>query len=128
LKGQRIYETQIKINGTVCSFGQTNHRPVRASVRKCVWRVSGKTMTIDSLIEDQARHVNSPDISVLAAFSGRLPDKLKEANAVEYPGLREAVHIIIQFLGITGGPAGERSVAALDGRDWLCCGLPPETI
>jgi uncharacterized membrane protein YkvA (DUF1232 family) len=28
----------------------------------------------------------------------RLLDKLKETNAVEYPGLQEAVHIIIRFL------------------------------
>ena len=52
-------------------------------VSESVWRVSGKTMTIDEFIEDQARHVNSIDISVLGAFSGRLLDKLKEANAVE---------------------------------------------
>ena len=32
-----------------------------------VWRVSGKTMTIDEFIEDQARLVNSIDISVLKA-------------------------------------------------------------
>src|SRR6266478_7346531 len=67
-------------------------------VSESVWKVSGKTMTIDAFIEDQARHVNSIDISVLGAFSGRLLDKLKEANAVEYPGLQEAIHIIIQFL------------------------------
>ena len=67
-------------------------------VSESVWRVSGKTMTIDEFIEDQARHVNSIDISLLGAFSGRLLDKLKETNAVEYPGLQEAVHIIIRFL------------------------------
>jgi Protein of unknown function (DUF1232) len=67
-------------------------------VSENVWRVSGKTMTIDEFIEDQARHVNSFDISVLKASSGRLLDKLKEANAVEYPGLQEAVYIIIRFL------------------------------
>ena len=55
-------------------------------------------MTIDEFIEDQARHVNSIDISVLSSFSGRLLDKLKETNAVEYPGLQEAVHVIIRFL------------------------------
>jgi hypothetical protein len=60
-------------------------------VSESVWRVSGKTMTIDEFIEDQARHVNSIDISVLGAFSGRLLDKLEETNAVEYPGLQEAV-------------------------------------
>ena len=45
-------------------------------VSESVWRVSGKTMTIDEFIEDQTRHVNSIDISVLKAFSGRLLDKL----------------------------------------------------
>ena len=67
-------------------------------VSESVWRVSGKTMTIDAFIEDQSQHVNSIDISVLAAFSGRLLDKLKEDNAIEYPGLQEAVQVIIQFL------------------------------
>ena len=67
-------------------------------VSESVWRVSGKTMTIDEFIEDQAQHVNSIDISVLGSFSGRLLDKLKETNAVEYPGLQEAVHVIIRFL------------------------------
>ena len=55
-------------------------------------------MTIDEFIEDQAQQVNSIDISVLKAFSGRLLDKLKENNAVEYPGLQETVHVIIRFL------------------------------
>ena len=67
-------------------------------VSESVWRVSGKTMTIDAFIEDQAQHVKAIDISVLGAFSGRLLDKLKEDNAIEYPGLQEAVHVIIQFL------------------------------
>jgi hypothetical protein len=67
-------------------------------VSESVWRVSGQTMTIDTFIEDQAQHVNAIDLSVLGAFSGRLLDKLKEDNAIEYPGLQEAVHVIIQFL------------------------------
>src|SRR5260370_3795096 len=67
-------------------------------VSESVWRVSGKRVTIDAFIEDQARHVNSLDIAVLATFNGRLLDKLKEANAIEYPALKEAVNIIIQFL------------------------------
>ena len=67
-------------------------------VSESVWRVSGQTMTIDAFIEDQAQHVNAIDLSVLGAFSGRLLDKLKEDNAIEYPGLQEAVHVIIQFL------------------------------
>jgi Protein of unknown function (DUF1232) len=67
-------------------------------VSESVWRVSGQTMTIDEFIEDQAQHVKSIDISVLSSFSGRLLDKLKENNAVEYPGLQEAVHLVIRFL------------------------------
>jgi len=67
-------------------------------VSESVWRVSGQTMTIDAFIEDQAQHVNAIDLSVLGAFSGRLLDKLKEDNAIEYPGLQEAVQVIIQFL------------------------------
>ena len=67
-------------------------------VSESVWRVSGKTMTIDEFIEDQARHVNSTAISVLSSFRGRLLDKLKETNAVEHPGLQEAVHVIVRFL------------------------------
>ena len=55
-------------------------------------------MTIDQFIEDQARQVNSIVISVLSSFSGRLLDKLKEDNAIEFPGLQEAVQVIIQFL------------------------------
>ena len=55
------------------------------------WRVAGKTMTIDEFIEDQAQQVNSTDLRVLESFSGRLLDKLKEANTDEYSGLREAV-------------------------------------
>jgi hypothetical protein len=67
-------------------------------VSESVWRISGKTMTIDEFIEDQARQLNSIDISVLSSFSDRLLDKLKETNAVEYPELQEAVHVIIRFL------------------------------
>jgi len=82
---------------TTAQFGQ---------VSESVWRISGKTMTIDEFIEDQARHVNSIDISVLSSFSGRLLDKLKENNAAEYPGLQEAVHVIIRFLE---SPAAQRA-------------------
>ena len=62
------------------------------------WRVSGKTMTIDEFIEDQAQHVKSIDISVLSSFSGRLLDKLKENNAIEYPGLQDEIQVIVRFL------------------------------
>jgi hypothetical protein len=63
------------------------------------WRVAGKTMTIDEIIEDEARQVNSTDLRVLENFSGRLLDKLKESNGDLYPGLREAVQVIVWMLG-----------------------------
>jgi uncharacterized membrane protein YkvA (DUF1232 family) len=66
-----------------------------------VWRISGKTMTIDEFIEEQARYVTSVDIGALSSFSSRLLDKLKEGNAIEYPELEEAVHLINQFLDST---------------------------
>src|SRR6266404_1271294 len=58
-------------------------------VSESVWRISGKTMTIDEFIEDQAQHVNSIDISVLGAFSGRLLDKLKETMPLSIPDCRK---------------------------------------
>jgi uncharacterized membrane protein YkvA (DUF1232 family) len=67
-------------------------------VSENVWRVSGKTLTVDEFIEDQAQGVKASDISVLSSFSGRLLDKLKESNAVEYPELQEAVLTITRFL------------------------------
>jgi hypothetical protein len=60
-------------------------------VSESVWRVSGKAMTTDEFIEDQAQHVNSREISVLTSFSGPLLDKLKKTNADDYPGLQQAV-------------------------------------
>ena len=55
-------------------------------------------MTIDQYIENQGQDVNSTDLRVLGTFTGRLLDKLKETNANEYPGLREAVHLIVRVL------------------------------
>jgi uncharacterized membrane protein YkvA (DUF1232 family) len=74
---------------TTSEFGQ---------VSPTEWRVAGKIMTIDEIIEDEARHVNSTDLRVLESLSGRLLDKLKESNLDEYPGLREAVLLIILVL------------------------------
>ncbi|HET9374891.1 MAG TPA: YkvA family protein [Chthoniobacterales bacterium] len=58
-------------------------------------------MTIDEYIEEQGQQVNSTDLRVLGAFTDRLLDKLKETNANEYPGLREAVHLIVRVLDST---------------------------
>jgi uncharacterized membrane protein YkvA (DUF1232 family) len=76
-------------NLTTSEFGQ---------ISPTEWRVSGKTMTIDEIIEDEAQHVNSTDLRVLESCSGRLLDKLKETNTDDYPGLREAVQVIIGVL------------------------------
>jgi hypothetical protein len=75
-------------------------------VSESVWRVSAQTITIDEFIEHQAQHVKSTDISVLRSFSDRLLDKLKENNAVEYPGMQDAIHLIIRFLE---SPAAEEA-------------------
>jgi uncharacterized membrane protein YkvA (DUF1232 family) len=74
---------------TTAQFGQ---------VSPSAWRVSGKTMTIDQYIESQRQDVNSTNLRVLGTFSSRLLDKLKETDANEYPGLREAVHLIVRVL------------------------------
>jgi uncharacterized membrane protein YkvA (DUF1232 family) len=63
-------------------------------------------MTIERFIEDEARQVNSSDLRVLKSFTSRLLDKLKETSADEYPGLREAVHIII---GVLESPAAQQA-------------------
>ena len=62
------------------------------------WRISGETITIDAYIEDQARGVNSTDLRILGSFTGRMLDKLNEVDADEYPGLREAVDVIVRAL------------------------------
>jgi hypothetical protein len=97
-------------------------------VSESLWRVSGQTMTIDEFIEHQAQHVRAIDISVLSLFRDRLLEKLKENNAVEYPGLQEAVHLIIRFLE---SPAAQQAKDPLP--RWLAetgfaRELPPETI
>jgi uncharacterized membrane protein YkvA (DUF1232 family) len=63
-------------------------------------------MTIDEFIRDQAQEVNSTDLRVLENFRGRLLDKLKEAKDDEYPGLREAVHLII---GVLESPVAQQA-------------------
>jgi uncharacterized membrane protein YkvA (DUF1232 family) len=92
--------TELHINPsmlTTLEFGQ---------VSPTEWRVSGKIMTIDEVIEDEARQVNSTDLRVLEDFSGRLLDKLKESKSDMYPGLREAVQVIVWVLE---SPAAEQA-------------------
>jgi hypothetical protein len=92
--------TELLVNpskATTLEFGQ---------VSSTEWRVSGKTMTIDEIIEGEAQHVNSTDLRVLENFNGRLLDKLKESNSDMYPGLREAVQVIVWVLG---SPAAQQA-------------------
>jgi uncharacterized membrane protein YkvA (DUF1232 family) len=74
---------------TTAAFGQ---------VSPTEWRIAGKIMTIDEIIEDEAQYANSTDLRMLESFSGRLLDKLKESNSDEYPGLPDAVKLIILVL------------------------------
>jgi uncharacterized membrane protein YkvA (DUF1232 family) len=78
------------------------------------WRLAGKIMSIDEIIEDEAQHVNSTDLRVLESFGGRLLDKLEESNSEEYSGLREAVQLIILVLE---SPAAQQAKGPL--RRWL---------
>ena len=67
-----------------------------------LWKIDGRTITIDEYIEDRRRDVNAAEICVLQAFTNRLLDKLKEVNGSEYPELSETVHLLVQILESTG--------------------------
>ena len=67
-----------------------------------LWKIDGKTLTIDEYIEVHRRDVNAAEICVLQALMDRLPDKLKEVNRSEYPELRETVHLIVRVLESPG--------------------------
>ena len=62
------------------------------------WNISGKTLTIDEFIEHQRQRVDAIDLCVLAGFGGQLLQKVKGEKADDYPGLREAVYLIVQAL------------------------------
>jgi len=67
-----------------------------------LWKIDGRTITIDEYIEDRRRDVNATEICVLQAFTNRLLDKLNEVNRSEYPELSETVHLLIRILESTG--------------------------
>ena len=78
-----------------------SHQPNLADfglVSPNLWRIHGRTITIDEYIEDRRRDVNATEICVLQAFTNRLLDKLKEVSPSEYPELREAVHLLVRIL------------------------------
>ena len=67
-----------------------------------LWKIDGRTITIDEYIEDRRRDVNATEICVLQTFTNRLLDKLKEVKPSEYPELSETVHLLVQILESTG--------------------------
>jgi hypothetical protein len=67
-----------------------------------LWKIDGKTITIDEYIEDRRRDVNAAEICVLQAFTNRLLEKLNEVNPGEYPELGQAVHLLVRILESPG--------------------------
>src|SRR6202007_1658067 len=66
-----------------------------------LWKINGRTITIDQYIEDRRRDVSAAEICVLQAFTNRLRDKLKEVSPSEYLELSEMVHLLIRTLEST---------------------------
>jgi uncharacterized membrane protein YkvA (DUF1232 family) len=66
-----------------------------------LWKINGRTITIDQYIEDRRRDVSAAEICVLQAFTNRLRDKLKEVNPSESLELSEMVHMLIRTLEST---------------------------
>jgi uncharacterized membrane protein YkvA (DUF1232 family) len=66
-----------------------------------LWKINGRTITIDQYIEDRRRDVSAAEICVLQAFTHRLRDKLKEVNPSEYLELREMVYLLVRTLEST---------------------------
>ena len=66
-----------------------------------LWKIHGRTITIDQYIEDRRRDVSAAEICVLQAFTNRLRDKLKEVNPNEYVELRGMVQLLIRTLEST---------------------------
>jgi hypothetical protein len=67
-----------------------------ANVPISVWKVSGKPVTIDEFIEEGIGCVDATAFHyALRSLNSRLLEKLESINSDEYPGLREAVQVII---------------------------------
>jgi uncharacterized membrane protein YkvA (DUF1232 family) len=69
------------------------------------WRVSGKAMTIDEYIEDQAQAVNSTDLRVLRDVTDRLLHKLI-VGVLELPAAQQAKDPLPSWLAEAGFAAG----------------------
>jgi hypothetical protein len=64
-----------------------------------IWKVSGRRVTIDEFIEEGSDRMDVTAFrNVLRSLNARLLEKLESINAEEYPGLREAVQLIIHVL------------------------------
>jgi hypothetical protein len=64
-----------------------------------IWKVSGRRVTIDEFIAEGSDRMDATAFrDVLRSFNARLLEKLESINAEEYPGLPEAVQLIIHVL------------------------------
>jgi uncharacterized membrane protein YkvA (DUF1232 family) len=70
------------------------------------WELLGKPLTIDEFIEDRRQYLNSIDLRGLGTFSDRLLDKLERIDSEAYPGLREAVIVMVR---IVESPAAKKA-------------------
>ena len=66
-----------------------------------LWKIDGKTVTIDEYIENRRRDVKAMQICVLQAFTNRLLDKLNEKDRSAYPELRGMVQLLVRILKST---------------------------
>jgi uncharacterized membrane protein YkvA (DUF1232 family) len=66
-----------------------------------LWKIDGKTITIDEYIENRRRDVKAMQICVLQAFTNRLLDKLNEVDRSAYPELRGMVQLLVRILKST---------------------------
>src|SRR5258708_19763449 len=88
-KSQSIEAAHTSGQRSLMQFGQV---PPNA------WKISGNTLTLDELIDNDRQDIVSADLQVLRKSTDRLLDKLKESNAVGHAGLVETVHIIVEDL------------------------------
>lgn len=79
-----------------------------------LWKIDGKTITIDEYIENRRRDVKAMQICVLQAFTNRLLDKLNEVDRSAYPELRGMVQLLVRILKSTAVNDSEDPLP-----DWL---------
>ena len=93
---------RLKAKSTQPLLGSNRPKPAHfGQVSRNLWKIDGRTITIDQYIEDRRRDVSAAEICVLQAFTHRLRDKLKEVNPSEYLELREMVYLLVRTLEST---------------------------